>query len=70
MTWAEHAVRKTTIAQVHSAAELLQQEYDRTMRIVNDVASMQGVTFPTEQEWNGHRLACRMIRERLEQGRA
>lgn len=67
--WALDEVRKTNIAQSHSAAELLQREHDRTLRIVNDVASMQGMTFPSEQEWNGHRLACQMIRERLEKGR-
>lgn len=67
--WAETIVRNTNIAQTTSASELLVEEYERTMRIVNEVASMQGVTFPTEQEWNGHRLACQMIRERLERGR-
>lgn len=68
-SWAQDEVRKTTIAQSHSAAELLQREYDRTIQILNEVASMEGMTFPSEQEWNGHRLACQMIRERLEIGR-
>ncbi len=67
--WAINEVKKTSIAQSHSAAELLQREYDRTIGIVNEVASMQGMSFPSEQEWNGHRLACQMIRERLENGR-
>ncbi len=67
--WAKDEIRKTSIAQSHSAAEILQREYDRTLSIVNEVASMQGMSFPSEQEWNGHRLACQMIRERLERGR-
>ena len=67
--WAEALARKTDIAQVHSASELIQSEHDRVVAIIDEVEAMKGIGFASHEEWEGYRKACVTLRSAIQKGR-